>query len=231
MEDDNLPATQPVDDRVLKDVVAYVEVRSGHDNRSRAVCKELVQLGAVVEKKFTDDVTHVIFKEGSKRTINKAQKKGIHLLSVLWVDSCKRNQEHVSERMYPATLPNQEGTPLLLTKLKKAKSMQPVDFEEELANSAERCAKRKRRRDKKTTVSTNATPTDSPHIQSRILVPDTQPRTPMNDMSTPIRLYIPDTPPSMRAKMESMRKAREDGSIHFCLWYSSDINSMTFKLI
>lgn len=64
--EDQLPATQPVDDRVLKDVVAYVEVRSTNDNRSKAICRELVQLGAVVAKTFTDDVTHVVLKEGSK---------------------------------------------------------------------------------------------------------------------------------------------------------------------
>ncbi|XP_062600147.1 microcephalin-like, partial [Saccostrea cucullata] len=84
--DDDLPATQPIDDRVLKDVVAYVEVRSTNDNRSKAICRELVQLGAVVAKTFSNDVTHVVLKEGSKRTITKATKKGVHLVSVLWVD-------------------------------------------------------------------------------------------------------------------------------------------------
>lgn len=74
---------------LFTDVVAYVEVRSTNDNRSKAICRELVhmvQLGAVVAKTFTDDVTHVVLKEGSKRTINKATKKGVHLVSVLWVD-------------------------------------------------------------------------------------------------------------------------------------------------
>lgn len=32
--------------------------------------------------------------------------------------SCKLNQEHVSERMYPAVVPKLNGTPLLMTKLK-----------------------------------------------------------------------------------------------------------------
>lgn len=71
---------------LFTDVVTYVEVRSTNDNRSKAICRELVQLGAVVAKTFTDDVTHVVLKEGSKRTINKATKKGVHLVSVLWVD-------------------------------------------------------------------------------------------------------------------------------------------------
>ena len=68
------------------DVVAYVEVRTTNDNRSAAVRRELQLLGATVVKKFTDDVTHVVFKEGSNRTKTKAQKKDVHFVSVLWVD-------------------------------------------------------------------------------------------------------------------------------------------------
>lgn len=68
------------------DVVAYVEVRSTNDNRSEAICKELELLGADVSKKFTDNVTHVVFKEGTKRTKTKAAKLKVHLVSVLWVD-------------------------------------------------------------------------------------------------------------------------------------------------
>ena len=70
----------------ISDVVAYVEVRTTNDNRSEAVRRELEQLGATVVKKFTNDVTHVVFKEGSNRTKTKAQKKGVHFVSVLWVD-------------------------------------------------------------------------------------------------------------------------------------------------
>ena len=68
------------------DVVAYVEVRSQNENRSRCIIRELTQLGAEVVPKFTNEVTHVIFKDGKKATRDKAQKKGIHLVSVLWVD-------------------------------------------------------------------------------------------------------------------------------------------------
>lgn len=68
------------------DVVAYVEVRSGNDNRSGCIVKELTQLGAEVVPKFTQEVTHVIFKDGKKSTLDKAKKKGVHLVSVLWVD-------------------------------------------------------------------------------------------------------------------------------------------------
>ena len=71
---------------IIPDVIAYVEVRSGHENRSKAVSAELIRLGATVEEKFTKDVTHVVFREGRQSTFEKAQKKGIHLVSILWVD-------------------------------------------------------------------------------------------------------------------------------------------------
>lgn len=68
------------------DVVVYVEVRFINDNRSKVICRELVQFGVVVVKIFIDDVIYVVFKEGSKRIINKVIKKGVYLVSVLWVD-------------------------------------------------------------------------------------------------------------------------------------------------
>lgn len=38
--------------------------------------------------RFTNDepVTHVIWKDGKKSTKDKALKRGLHLVSVLWVD-------------------------------------------------------------------------------------------------------------------------------------------------
>ncbi|XP_052774882.1 uncharacterized protein LOC128213319 [Mya arenaria] len=209
MSEEDLPATQVVDDRILKDVVAYAEVRSGHDNRTESVRRELEQLGATVVKKFEDNVTHVVLREGSKRTINKAKRKGVHLVSVLWVENCRLNQEHVSERMYPAIVPSLKGTPLLRTKLKKAKSMQPLDFEEELASSTERLKRKRTRLENMNKLLSNGdTPRNSPHME--ILAFDTQPRSPdENYVLTPIRLTIPDTPPSMREWKKKVLMARE----------------------
>ncbi|XP_076441070.1 microcephalin-like [Babylonia areolata] len=92
----------PAPSEILKGVVAYVEVRTANDNRSAAVKWVLERMGAKVEEKFSDDVTHVIFKEGKKRTLDKAQKLGVHLVSVLWVDSCKEKQQRVSEHEFSA---------------------------------------------------------------------------------------------------------------------------------
>ncbi|OWF35919.1 uncharacterized protein LOC110442362 [Mizuhopecten yessoensis] len=221
---DDLPNTQAVDDRVLKEVVAYVEVRSTNDNRTKAICKELENLGAKIKKTFTEDVTHVVYKEGCKRTRTKAQKKGVFLVSVLWVDSCKQNQEHVSERLYPAMLPDDTSTPILLTKLKKMKSMQPRDFDEDVANSAERCTKRKRKVELLKSCK-ESTPFNSPSLGG-ILVMETQPRSP-EEIPTPLRLTIPDTPPSMRARMRDLQLRRNSGTSLSDLPLNAEADHMT----
>ena len=76
---------------VFSDVIAYVEVRSNNENRSRAIEKELCKLGAVVERKISNDTTHVVFKDGKKSTRDRASKRGIHLVNVLWVDRYSRD--------------------------------------------------------------------------------------------------------------------------------------------
>jgi microcephalin len=77
-----------------------------------------VQLGATVEPKLTNEVTHVIFKDGKKSTRDKAKKKGVHLVSVLWIEACKRNGGHVPEMNYPANVKDDTGLPLAITRLK-----------------------------------------------------------------------------------------------------------------
>ena len=66
--------------------MAYVEVRSKHENRSHAVERELLRLGASLESKLSKNVTHVVFKEGKQVTWKRAQSWGIHLVSVLWIE-------------------------------------------------------------------------------------------------------------------------------------------------
>uniref|UniRef100_A0A8I5KQZ4 Microcephalin 1 n=1 Tax=Homo sapiens TaxID=9606 RepID=A0A8I5KQZ4_HUMAN len=78
---------------ILKDVVAYVEVWSsnGTENYSKTFTTQLVDMGAKVSKTFNKQVTHVIFKDGYQSTWDKAQKRGVKLVSVLWVEKGKRS--------------------------------------------------------------------------------------------------------------------------------------------
>ncbi|XP_066878653.1 LOW QUALITY PROTEIN: microcephalin [Kogia breviceps] len=112
---------------VLKDVVAYVEVwsASGTENYSKTFTKQLADMGAKVSKTFNKQVTHVVFKDGYQSTWTKAQKRGVKLVSVLWVEKCRTAGVHIEESLFPAAHPN-EHLPSLMKK--KRKCMQPKDF-------------------------------------------------------------------------------------------------------
>ncbi|XP_036919268.1 microcephalin [Sturnira hondurensis] len=112
---------------VLKDVVAYVEVWSanGTENYSKTFTNQLVEMGAKVSKTFNKQVTHVVFKDGYQRTWDRAQERGVKLVSVLWVEKCRTAGTHVDEALFPAARPP-EHLPSLVRK--KHKCMQPKDF-------------------------------------------------------------------------------------------------------
>eukprot|EP00070_Physeter_catodon_P014339 XP_023971531.1 microcephalin isoform X2 [Physeter catodon] len=112
---------------VLKDVVAYVEVwsASGTENYSKIFTNQLADMGAKVSKTFNKQVTHVVFKDGYQSTWVKAQKRGVKLVSVLWVEKCRTAGVHIEESLFPAANPN-EHLPSLMKK--KRKCMQPKDF-------------------------------------------------------------------------------------------------------
>ena len=80
-----------------------------------------------------------IFKDGKKTTRERALKKGMHLVSVLWVESCRQSGKRVSEDLFPVMVPGEAVTPLMVGRLKRTKSMQPKAFEEDVQNSAGRC--------------------------------------------------------------------------------------------
>lgn len=112
---------------VLKDVVAYVEVWSskGTENYSKTFTNQLVDMGAKVSKTFNKQVTHVVFKDGYQSTWDKAQKRGVKLVSVLWVEKCRTAGAHIDESLFPAANTS-EHSPSLIKR--KRKCMQPKDF-------------------------------------------------------------------------------------------------------
>ncbi|XP_075412540.1 microcephalin isoform X2 [Tenrec ecaudatus] len=114
-------------DPILKNVVAYVEVWSsnGTENYSKTFTNQLVDMGAKVSKTFNKQVTHVVFKDGYQSTWDKAQKRGVKLVSVLWVEKCRTAGVHIDESLFPAANTN-EQLPNLLKK--KRRCMQPKDF-------------------------------------------------------------------------------------------------------
>ncbi|XP_025890087.1 microcephalin [Nothoprocta perdicaria] len=111
---------------VLKGISAFVDVWSSNrtENYSKTFEQQLLDMGAKVSKTFNKHVTHVVFKEGRLATWRKAQKTGVKIVSVLWVEKCRETGEHVDESLFPAACTN-EGLPLLV---RKHKCMQPKDF-------------------------------------------------------------------------------------------------------
>ncbi|KAM6433609.1 microcephalin [Rhynochetos jubatus] len=113
---------------VLKGISAFVEVWSSNrtENYSKTFEQQLLDMGAKVSKTLNKHVTHVIFKDGRLTTWRKAQKMGVKIVSVLWVEKCRETRLHVDESLFPAVDTN-EGLPLLI---KKHRCMQPKDFVE-----------------------------------------------------------------------------------------------------
>ncbi|XP_074943042.1 microcephalin isoform X2 [Phalacrocorax aristotelis] len=113
---------------ILKGICSFVEVWSSKrtENYSKTFEQQLLDMGAKVSKTLNKHVTHVVFKDGRLATWRKAQKMGVKMVSVLWVEKCRETGVHVDESLFPAVDVNEEF-PLLI---KKHKCMQPKDFVE-----------------------------------------------------------------------------------------------------
>ncbi|NXF50075.1 MCPH1 protein, partial [Oceanites oceanicus] len=109
-------------------ISAFVEVWSSNrtENYSKTFEQQLLDMGAKVSKTLNKHVTHVVFKDGRLATWRKAQKMGVKIVSVLWVEKCRETGVHVDESLFPAVDTN-EGLPPLI---KKHRCMQPKDFVE-----------------------------------------------------------------------------------------------------
>nr|XP_045598329.1 microcephalin-like [Procambarus clarkii] len=122
---------QPELKSILSGVVAYVEVRMECDNRSAVIKEHVRALGAEVQERLNASVTHVIFRDGSKTVFNRAMKRGLHLVSSLWVEACREQQQRVPEALYPSCSIETYSKPLLSAKLRRLRSMQPKELSEE----------------------------------------------------------------------------------------------------
>jgi len=117
-------------EKILENVCAFVEVRSKNENRSDVVIDQLIAMGASVVPRIVNKCTHVVFKEGSLATYNKAKKLGLSIVSVNWVEACKKAKSIVSESLYPPMNQDKYDSPGLFPKLRKTKSLQPKTDEE-----------------------------------------------------------------------------------------------------
>ena len=151
-ENEDLPATQPSLLFMLEGVVAYVEVRTANENRSACVKNRLQSIGAKISEHLNLSCTHLVFKDGSLTTYNKAKKIGLHIVSVSWIEACRNEGIRLPEANYPCSNQERYESPGLFPKLRKAKSMQPKADEEflrALNMKIHRKEKAKQRTDKK----------------------------------------------------------------------------------
>ncbi|XP_054036151.1 microcephalin [Dryobates pubescens] len=125
---------------VLKGVSAFVDVWSSNrrENYSKPFEQQLLDMGAKVSKGLNKHVTHVVFKDGHLAKWRKAQKMGVKIVSVLWVEKCRQTGLHVDESLFPAIAVNEEF-PLLM---KKHRCMQPKDFVEKTPENSRRMQRR-----------------------------------------------------------------------------------------
>ncbi|NXW75031.1 MCPH1 protein, partial [Hirundo rustica] len=121
-------------------ISAFVEVWSSNrtENYSKTFEQQLLDMGAKVSKTLNKHVTHVVFKDGRLTTWKKAQKMGVKIVSVLWVEKCRETGVHVDESLFPAVDTN-EG---FLLPTKKHKCMQPKDYVEKTPENNRKLQKR-----------------------------------------------------------------------------------------
>lgn len=120
---------------VMKDVVAFVEVRSGHDNRTEGIKNVMKMLGATVCDKIDKKTTHVIFKGGRLSTYQRAKKLGIPMVPIMWIEACKKHLVLADPNEFEISHKELYENPDLYKKTKRVKAMQPEAMPSRAAQS------------------------------------------------------------------------------------------------
>ncbi|KRF78450.1 uncharacterized protein Dvir_GJ18380, isoform I [Drosophila virilis] len=123
-EERNPPAPLTLSE-ILKDVIVYVEVRTGNDNRSEGVKTIIAKLGAQVNDRLLRNTTHVVFKDGLLSTYKRAQSWNIPIVSILWIEACKVQRRLCDPQQFPISNIHMYEYPELYGKLSRVRCMQP----------------------------------------------------------------------------------------------------------
>ncbi|XP_050091169.1 mediator of DNA damage checkpoint protein 1 [Anopheles aquasalis] len=123
--DERVEPVQRTIQEVLRNVCVYVEVRSGTDNRSDGIKEHIASLGARVNERLLKDTTHVIFKDGLLSTYQKAKKMNIPVVSILWIEACKRHTCLMNPDDFKISNHDRYDNPDLYKRIRRQKSMQP----------------------------------------------------------------------------------------------------------
>merc|ERR1712142_651417 len=94
-------------------------------------------------------VTHVIFKDGSKITYQKAKKAGIHIVSAAWLEGSRNEGKIMPEAEFPSVSAEKYDSPGLFPKIKKMKSMQPKTLDEDFSRASKAQDRKQKMMEKK----------------------------------------------------------------------------------
>ncbi|XP_062134488.1 microcephalin isoform X1 [Drosophila sulfurigaster albostrigata] len=148
---------------ILKDVIVYVEVRTGNDNRSEGVKSIISKLGAQVNDRLLRTTTHVVFKDGLLSTYKRAQSWNIPIVSILWIEACKVQRRLCEPKQFPISNIHMYEYPELYGKLTRARYMQPdSELNKRRKRPATPTGVKDQEKSKKAATAAARTPTSTP---------------------------------------------------------------------
>lgn len=107
------------------------------DKQLLIICTRIIQ---ITERCISfRNTTHVVFKDGLQSTYKKAKNWNIPIVSVLWIEACKRHLVVVDPKSYRISNYHQYENPELYEKMKRHKSMQPGAEEKILNRKTPKC--------------------------------------------------------------------------------------------
>ncbi|EDW01520.1 GH20404 [Drosophila grimshawi] len=119
------PCPPPTLSEILQDVIVYVEVRTGSDNRSEGVKTIIAKLGAKVNDRLLRNTTHVVFKDGLLSTYKRAKSWNVPIVSILWIEACKVQKRLCETSQFPISNIHLYEYPEIYGKIARVRCMQP----------------------------------------------------------------------------------------------------------
>lgn len=177
-----------------------MEVRSQAENRSRAIAQELRDLGVTVSDRLGPNITHIVYRQGCRRTAQWAERHDVPLVSVSWIQACKQSQKLLPTDQFPVEAAVPEGSSPGLYARRRMRSMQPKSLEEDLKLSSERKRRAARRNCRRNELRRRAAEAEERlwSCENDAKEVNTRPDSYFTDPC----IYVAKTPPSMKEFVE-----------------------------
>lgn len=99
----------------LSGTKVFVEVFNDNANISSAFHNKLRELGASVSERFHKTISHVVWKEGTRATYERAISRGLPIVTPLWIHRCETNKSMIDPKDFIPPMPTLD----MLTKRKR----------------------------------------------------------------------------------------------------------------